>query len=752
MTHALIGSAERAARPLRNVVALLLVLPSLAVAQTSIVTTPHVRAELLAHAPQGVEAGKPVWLGLSLRHAPHWHTYWKNPGDSGLPTTLVWKLPEGISTGEIQWPTPKQLKLGPLMNYGYEDTLLLTVPVTVAAGFSAPTVAVKLRAEWLVCKEVCIPEFGEFTLAVPTAAATAAHADLFSAADARVPKLLAQATAKGRVDGQALLVEVDGLQAELAGKTLAFFPETGGVIEPAAPVVQSWQGNRWSARVPLSAQRSESPSAMAAVLVDGAAPGIQVRFDIAGPWPTGAPVAGAAPAIAPASATTAPTVPASSDTTASPSSSSSASASSSSLWLTLVLALAGGVLLNLMPCVFPVLSLKLLSLAQPDKRRVDRIGAGFAYTAGVVASFVALAGLLMALRAGGEQLGWGFQLQSPTFVAALALLFTLIGLNLAGLFELRLVLPGNLAAARARHPLVDHALTGALAVAVASPCTGPFMGVALGSALTLPVPQALAVFGVLGFGMALPYLLIAALPGMAQRLPRPGAWMLRFKVAMAFPMFATVIWLLWVLGQQIGNDGATALLALLLATAFVGWAVGEPAGGTVGAADSAGRSRKLGTVLAAAVWMATAAWAWPALREPASGNAATATATATSAPTTDVRWLPWSPEAVAAARAQGRPVFVDFTAAWCVSCQFNKRIALADPSVLADFSAQNVLLLRADWTRRDAAITSALTSLGRSGVPVYALYPPRAGSPVLLPEILRAETVRQAIAAMQPGA
>ncbi len=698
--------------------ALLLCLPLLAAAQTAVVTTQHMRAELLAHAPQGIGPNKPMWLGLSLRHAPHWHTYWKNAGDSGLPTTMSWQLPTGVQAGEIAWPTPKQLKLGPLMNYGYEDTVLLPVPVNVSGDFSAPTLAVKLRADWLVCKEVCIPESGEFMLTLPAATAVVAHQNLFTAALARVPRAQTQAVATGRVDGQALVIEVNGLAVADQGKSYVFFPETGGVIEPAAPIEQAWNGGTWSARVPLSAQRSESPSQMQAVLVAGVATGIGVRMEIQGPWPA-ATLPGAKSNKSAAPMPAEPAAP---------------------LLATLGLALLGGLLLNLMPCVFPVLSLKLLSFAQPGQRRRDRVGAGIAYTAGVLVSFVALAGLLLVLRAGGEQLGWGFQLQSPLFVAALALLFTLIGLNLAGLFELRGGLPGNLASARARHPMADHALTGALAVAVASPCTGPFMGVALGSALMLPAAQALLVFAALGFGMALPYLAIALLPGIARHLPRPGAWMQRFKVAMAFPMFATALWLVWVLGQQVGVDGAVGVLAVLLATALVGWAIGTPGLGR--------RARSVGTVLAGAVWLATLAWAWPALRDPA----AAASTSSAPAPATASTWQPWSADAVTRANAQGRPVFVDFTAAWCVTCQYNKRRALADAGVLADFAAQNVLLLRADWTRRDAAITQELARLGRSGVPVYALYGPGANAPTLLPEILRVGALRQALAALQTGA
>jgi thiol:disulfide interchange protein len=386
--------------------------------------------------------------------------------------------------------------------------------------------------------------------------------------------------------------------------------------------------------------------------------------------------------------------------------------------------------------VFPVLSLKVLGFARPGQARRDVVAGGLAYTAGVLLSFIALAGLLLALRAGGEELGWGFQLQSPPFVAALAVLFALMGLNLAGVFELRTVLPGHVAALRARHPVVDHLLTGVLAVAVASPCTGPFMGVALGSALTLPAAQALTVFAALGLGMALPYLAISLVPGLARRLPRPGLWMQHFKVLMAFPMFATVVWLLWVLGQQLGIDAAAGLMGVLLALAFAAWAIGTP---------GFGRRARWGIgALATLVLVATLAWAWPGLREP---SPVMFSAQQTAA----ARWQPWSPAALAQARAEGRPVFVDFTAAWCVTCQFNKRGALADTGVLADFDAQKVVLLRADWTRRDPAITQELTRLGRSGVPVYALYAADASQPVVLPEILRTGELRRAIAAMQTG-
>jgi thiol:disulfide interchange protein/DsbC/DsbD-like thiol-disulfide interchange protein len=698
-------------------------LPWTALAQqapAATVTTPQVRAELVAHAPAGVAAGQPLWLGLKIEHQPHWHTYWKNPGDSGLPTTLAWTLPAGFTAGDIHWPTPQQLPIGPLMNFGYEGTLLLPVQVSVPAGFSAATLDIRLRADWLVCKEVCIPEGGDFALSLPVQGSTAAHAALFDAARAAQPVAVTGAQASASVEADALVVRVAGLPADWQGRTLKFFPETAGIINNAAPPQARWSGGEWLARIALDPQRSEGPASIPVVLTSAeAATGLSIPLTVTTPWPA----VSRAPAVElpPLGTGTVETPP----IEATP---------PLGLGLALLLALAGGALLNLMPCVFPILSLKVLGFVAHGGERRTLLAGGLAYTAGVVLSFVALAGLLLALRAGGEQLGWGFQLQSPGVVAALAALFTLIGLNLAGVFEFGSVLPSSWAAARARHPLVDSLLTGVLAVAVASPCTAPFMGASLGLAMTLPTAQALAVFGALGLGMALPYLAASAWPALARALPRPGVWMAHFKTLMAFPMFATVVWLVWVLGQQVGIDGAAALLALLLALAFVAWALGSP---TLGARARGGFGALALLLLGAALF-----WAAPALRQEAVANVTERTADAAA------RWQPWSAERVAQAQAEGRPVFVDFTAAWCVTCQFNKRTTLADAAVLADFDARRVLMLRADWTRRDAAISAELQRLGRSGVPVYVLYAPGAAGPRVLSEILSPAEVRAALAAL----
>jgi thiol:disulfide interchange protein DsbD len=675
---------------------LLMLLPAWAQSAVGpVVSTSEVRAELMAHAPDGLAAGKRVLVGLQIQHQPHWHTYWKNPGDSGLPTTFDWKLPAGVSGGEIQWPTPTKLPVGPLLNYGYEGALLLPVELTLPAGFSADRLDVALHAEWLVCKDVCIPQSGDFSLSIPAQAATAGNAVLFEAARVAMPQPVPGAKASATLDGGFLAIRVNGLPPALQGQALAALPEVAGVVQNTAAPASGWQGADWTVRLPIDPQRSAGPAVMPLVLTSATQPGgwrVEARVETA--WPAIAELA-PLPSLRtePMPATVAPPVP----------------AADIGLAGALLLALVGGALLNLMPCVFPVLSLKVLGFAGHADDRAKLLAGGLAYTAGVVLSFVALAGLLLALRAGGEQLGWGFQLQSPAVVACLAALFTLIGLNLAGAFE--------------------SLLTGVLAVAVASPCTAPFMGASLGAAVSLPTVQALAVFACVGLGMALPYLLASAWPALARALPRPGVWMLHFKTLMAFPMFATVVWLIWVLGQQTGIDGAAALLALLVALAFVAWALGSP---------TLGRKARWGFGgLSLAMLAASLVWALPALRE---GSPA--------APHADAGWEPWSAARVAELGAQGRPVFVDFTAAWCVTCQVNKRTTLARAEVQADFSQRRVVLLRADWTRRDAAITAELSRLGRSGVPVYALYAPGASAPRLLSEILSVGEVRELLASL----
>jgi thiol:disulfide interchange protein DsbD len=689
-----------------------------AIAQDSIkstVTTEQVQAELMAHAPDGVDPGKTVWVGLQLRHQPDWHTYWKNSGDSGLATSLSWTLPAGVLAGDIAWPLPVKIPIGNLANYGYENTVLLPVPLTITPDFKPsvlnPELEVKLRASWLVCKIECVPQDGEFVLRLPVKGSTAMQGAAFDAAFRAQPQALSQA-ASIAIQDQTLKVSVIGLPASLQGQTLDFFPETPEIIETAAKWTQSWQGAVWTAAVPIAQHRSGDPAVMPLVLaaqVGNERMGFVTQAKVTGTWPAMA-------ALSPPGATTPAATPAPGSMTAN---------LPSSLWLALIGALLGGMILNLMPCVFPVLAIKVVGFARHGSNpRRQRVG-GLAYSAGVVLSFVALGALMLVLRGAGEQLGWGFQLQSPAVVAALAVLFTVIGLNLAGVFEFGQFVPSSVAALEAKNPSVDAFLSGILAVVIASPCTAPFMGASLGLALALPAAQALAIFAALGLGMALPYLAASWSPALARMLPRPGMWMATFRHAMAFPMFATVVWLVWVLGQQSGVNGAASLLALLLGLALVIWALGLR-----------GRSRLVMATLSMAALAFLAGSIGPNIIKPLENNSTTAST---------ALWQPWAPGKVDQALASGATVFVDFTAAWCVTCQYNKSTTLANAELLADFASKKVTLLRADWTRRDPGITAALAQLGRNGVPVYVLYQ-TGRAPMVLSEILSVAEVRSALA------
>lgn len=588
----------------------------------------------------------------------------------------------------------------------------------------------RLHATWLVCRKECIPEEGDFTLTIPARSTTAMHGAAFDAALAAQPRPVmgsvqgVRPDSHARIEGNTLQLSVQGLPVDLRGKTLELFPETPEVIENAAAWTQAWKGAVWTAEVPLSAQRSNSPDPMPVVLAaDGQ--GYRAELKVLGAWPTVAAAATVSPALEAALKANA----AATGTVRPPSSTSSAPPLT--LLAALFGALVGGLILNLMPCVFPVLAIKVVGFAQhAQDRRAHRLS-GIAYTAGVVLSFVALGALMLALRGAGEAIGWGFQLQSPAVVAGLAALFTLIALNLAGVFEFGHFLPSSVASLQARHPVADSFLTGVLAVAVASPCTAPFMGASLGLTATLPGPQALAVFAALGLGLALPYLAAAFVPAVARALPRPGAWMDTLRRFMAFPMLATVVWLVWVLGQQSGIDGAGALLILLVALGMVVWAL-----------SLAGTARRF---MAPVSILALALLAWTFA--PHVTNMAAAPSAQASTGNATPQWQAWTPGAAEQLVASGRPVFVDFTAAWCVTCQYNKKTTLADADVQADFAAKNVALLRADWTRRDPAITAALAQLGRSGVPVYVLHAP-GKAPVVFSEILGEAELRAAVAAL----
>ncbi len=692
------------------------------------VRTDYVEAELIARTSAAEPGGK-LLLGLRLKMDPHWHTYWQNPGDSGMPTTIQWKLPAGFKAGPIQWPLPQRLPIPPLMNYGYEGEIVLPVEITLPSdatlslvGHSARLAA---RADWLVCKDVCLPGGADLELTLPVVngnpAPDAKWAALFEKALATLPLRALQGVKASTADG-AISLLLPGVKAP-ALKDVYLFPTIEGLVEPAAMQTARDTPDGLALTLAVSNQLVASEARIAGIVTGIDARPVSFDAPMPGKLVPGKGIPAVA-AVAPAAS----------------------SADTLSLGLALVFALIGGLILNLMPCVFPVLSLKILGFASGGtagtvadaaatgasvgERRTAEAGAsrramrthGVAFAVGVVLSFVALAAVLLGLRAAGEAVGWGFQLQSPLVVTLLALLFFVIGLNLSGVFEFGNVVPGGIAGATLKHPVADALFSGVLAALVASPCTAPFMGAALGFALTQGTSAALAVFAVMGLGMALPYVLLSFFPGWLKRLPRPGPWLVTFKQLMAFPMYATVVWLAWVLLVQVGVDGLVWFGAALVLLGFGAWLLGR-------SRHAIGRWAALAAIVAA-VWVANP----PAPMVSGQGSV-------NNPSTSD--WEIYSAARIAEHNAAGRAVFVDFTAAWCVTCQVNKKLVLETRVVRDALTAGKIVPMRADWTRRDPTITAALAAFGRSGVPVYALYAP-GKAPVLLPEILSERIVLDA--------
>ncbi len=670
-----------------------------------VVRTEHVEAELVTE-KGAAQPGKPAWVGLKLRMEPHWHTYWKNPGDSGLPTKIQWVLPEGWKAGEIQWPYPHPLPVGPLMNYGYEDEVVLLVQLTPPASAAPGAYPVKARAEWLVCKDVCIPEKGELDMALVVSAAEPAANPRWQASIERArnqwPVEVPGWKYESALRGKTLVVRMTAPDGAALPAKISFFPERESLIEPAAPQKVTRDARALTIEMKLAEPLVAGLTTVKGVAVsDSGWPGSNGRKAINVNAPVGADLAAAAGSIQ------------------RPADGGGVGVGDSVL-AALAFALIGGILLNLMPCVFPVLGIKVMGFvehAHGDARAMR--AQGVIFTLGVLLSFVALAAIMLALRAGGTQLGWGFQLQSPLVVTLLATLFFVLALNLSGVFEWGAFAQSLTSKMSAQGRYADAFLSGVLATVVATPCTAPFMGAAVGFTLTQSAALSLAVFATLGLGMALPVLLLALFPRLLKRLPKPGAWMEAFKQVLAFPLYATVAWLAWVLGAQAGNDAVFALLAGLVLVAMAAWMYGR-------SLHAPARWRTAIAVVLAATGLAVA---WPG---PAGGDGAEALAARKG----ELAWQPWSPEKVRELTAAGRPVFVDFTAAWCVTCQVNKRIALHNAQVIAAFAAHDVVALKADWTRQDPRITATLAKLGRIAVPVYALYLPGEEVPRLLPEVL----------------
>jgi thiol:disulfide interchange protein DsbD len=627
----------------------------------------HVRLSAFLEAP--LKPGQTSWVAIRQEIDPGWHTYWKNPGEAGIPTTVSWRLPDGVTAGAMHWPTPALFSDGTVTNYGYEKNVTLLIPLT--ASRTAKSSIAQVTVNLLACEHMCIP--GQATLELDLQNSTGA-AGIFAVARTALPVSF---TGTSRFGMQSHRLQVAFEAPWLTGvavNAVTVFPAAQSMVADGSVPRIAVNGPRliWN----VQAQDGVKPPQE----YDGV-------IQIAG---KGAYAFAAQPGTLPIST---------------PSASPNAVMG---LWAALGLAFLGGLILNLMPCVLPVLSMKALALARTAGDSASARREGLFYLAGVMTTFAVMAGLLLTLKASGAALGWGFQLQSPAVVMLLALLMAGLGLNLLGIFELPMGIAG----------VGDHLarsgggkgafFTGALAVIVASPCTAPFMGAALGFALTQPVWSAAMVFLALGLGFAAPFTALSAAPALIALIPKPGLWMNWFKQALAFPMFATAIWLLWVLGRQSGPDAVVAALGIALGLVIVVWLL----------------------QLLRGIWGRIVAVAGIA-----GVVAGVVLVSGTPAPTARPMWSSWSEQAVASARLSGRPVLVDFSAAWCVTCLVNERVALHSPQVQARLEKDNVVTLKGDWTNPDPAITAALHQYGQDGVPLYLLIA-RDGQVTVLPQIL----------------
>jgi thiol:disulfide interchange protein len=682
----------------------------------NVVSTDNVKAQLVSEV-SSVAPGQSFWVALELNIRDGWHTYWRNPGDSGQATTLKWHLPAGFTAGDILWTTPHRFEIPPLVNYGYARHAVHLVNVTAPKDLAAgATVVLSAKAGWLVCSDVCIPEDGDLQLKLPVSAQSGspdpAAAALFAAARSELPSPQLAATAARIKNGQLVIALGKAWGATLPQiKSLAFFPYDEGGIEYAAPQILGRNKDEVSLAMKLGDQPPKGGS-VRGVLVATEQSGsdtVTVPMEIAASLAAGSASKAAEPSEAPAS----------------------------SVLTLMLLAVLGGLILNLMPCVFPVLSIKAIGLVEQAKKHPAAVRAkGLVFAAGVIASMLCLAAVLLVLRAGGEQIGWGFQLQSPLFVTFLVYLLFAVGLNLSGVFEIGGGLSGVGDGLTQGDSYRASFFTGVLTTLVATPCTAPYMAFAVGAALTQPPAMALCIFAALGFGLALPYLLLSFAPWMRRALPKPGAWMDTLKQVFAFPIYASAAWLLWVLAQQTSSFGLGAALAGAILVALAGWAYQKSKSSSGGGRVAALATAALSVLIAVALPVHFADVA-AAAGTPAGGSSAALG-----------EWQRYDAAEAAKLASEGRPLLVNFTASWCLTCLVNERNAFSDSAVQEVFRSKGVTLMKGDWTNRDPAITKALASFGRAGVPLYVVYNSKPGSPepVVLPQLLTASIVQGAFA------
>lgn len=667
------------------------------------VQTQHVEVELIPEV-QSVQPGGKFWIALRMKMEEHWDVYWRNPGDSGLPTKIKWTLPEGFTAGDIQWPFPEKIILPPLTSFGYYGEIYLLTEITVPENFKTEKpVLISAKATWLVCKEICLPGEAELSFTIPVKneipKSDPKWIESFTSARSKLPIILSDWKISTNKQKDKFIISAEKptwFNGDLSD--IQFYPFEQMLIDNYADQKLTKTENGFSLEIVRATDTQVDPQILEGVLVskegwrgNNSERGLNISAEL----------------------------------NASAEDSSLGKSEGNGLLLSLLFAFLGGIILNLMPCVLPVLSLKIMGFVQQaNDEKASILKQGMIFTLGVLVSFWILAGVLIALREGGEQLGWGFQLQSPTFLILLSTFLFLFALSLFGVFEIGTSLTSI--GGRTNKPgWAGSFLNGVTATVVATPCTAPFMGSALGYALTQPPLISLLIFTFVGLGMAFPYLLLSSSPKMLKYVPKPGAWMETFKQFMGFFLVGTVLWLIWVLGIQAGNNAVTGLLSALLLSSIAAWILGKW-GTLIQTQTKRWITYLISTlIIGLGLYIAISSLEF-STTQPNSES---------SISSNGIQWENYSPERVEELKASGTPFFLDFTAAWCLSCQVNDKIVFGSKDVITEFKNKNIVGIKADWTSRDEKITKALESFGRNSVPLYVLYK-KDGSYNILPELI----------------
>ena len=680
------------------------------------VRTDNAEVELISE-QRTIQPGQTFWVGIRMDIRENWYVYYRNPGDSGMPMMVEWMHEDDFSIGEIQWPTPLWLDVaGGMTSYGYYDNILYMMEATAPAGLEPGTEYTLLaEADWLICEDVCIPEYADLELTLAVTDEDVEYNEewlpLFAETRKNLPVKLDYWEATADYNGRTATLTLTNTAFDITEyDEIKYFAKKEGEIENGAEQPFRVEGNSIIMELEKSGYKTGDIERFWGLVYNSAgwdeAGNIQsIVVDVA--------VGEEAKLTEELSTLT---------------------VFSSQFLLILGFAFLGGLILNLMPCVFPILSIKVMNFIQMaghDSRRVKMHG--WVFGLGVLLSFLVLAGLLLLLRAGGQELGWGFQLQTPAFIAFMAFLMFGLGLSLMGLFEIGGSLINVAGKANTGEGLRGSFFSGILATVLATPCTAPFMGTALGVAITLPATTALIIFATLGIGMAAPYILLSSFPGLMKFLPKPGQWMETFKQALAFPLFATAIWLIWVFGQQTGVDGLTRLLIGLLLLSIGIWVLYRWK-----AVQISTTARVVSRAFVAIFIVAGYFFS-------ASSQAVTEQSADGISLSHGVEWQAFSNDLLDQHLADGKNVFIDFTADWCITCKANERVVFSSNRVKDRFDELGFEMIKADWTNRNPEITRALESFGRNGVPLYVIYSENLDEPMILPELLTPGIVLNAL-------